>query len=94
MPFGASWQPPRKMSKKCLVNVLVLVLALETCPKNIKKMSPRHFPDIFWQIERWRPSAATQKGARARARFARAKNVKKMSGKCLWTFLGHFFDIF
>ena len=22
------------------------------------------------------------------------KNVKKMSGKCLWTFLGHFFDIF
>ena len=47
MPFGASWQLPRKMSKKCLENVLVLGLALAKCPENVKKMSPRHFPDIF-----------------------------------------------
>ena len=42
-PFGASWQPPRKMSRKCLENVLVLGLALEKCPENVKKVSPRHF---------------------------------------------------
>ena len=47
MPFEASWQPPRKMSKKCLESVLVLGLALEKCPENVKKVSPRHFPDTF-----------------------------------------------
>ena len=47
MAFGASWQPPRKMSKKCLESVLVLGLALEKCPENVKKVSPRHFPDTF-----------------------------------------------
>ena len=50
-PFEASWQPPRKMSKKCLENVLVLGLALEKCPKMTKKNVPqtfsRHFFDIF-----------------------------------------------
>merc|ERR1711963_790553 len=55
--FGASWQLPRKMSKKCLESVLVLGLALEKCPENVKKVSPRYFPDTFfhtfWQIERW-----------------------------------------
>ena len=43
MPFGTSWQPPRKMSKKCMESVLVLGLALENCPENFKKVSPRHF---------------------------------------------------
>ena len=73
MPFGASWQPPRKMSKKCLENVLVLGLALEKCPENVKKMSQkcpetfsRHFFYIFWPIEN------QKEGARARAREARA----------------------
>ncbi len=35
MPFGDSWQLPRKMSKKCLENVLVLGLALDKCPENV-----------------------------------------------------------
>ena len=47
MPFGASWQPPRKMSKKCLENVLVLGLALEKCQENVKKMSPDLFQTFF-----------------------------------------------
>ena len=46
-PFGTSWQPPRNMSKKLLESILVLGLGLEKCPENVKKMSPRHFPDIF-----------------------------------------------
>ena len=52
------------MSKKCLESVLVLGLALEKCPENVKKVSPqtfsRHFFDTFWQIE-------SQKGAHRRA---------------------------
>ena len=98
-PFGASWQPPRKMSKKCLENILVLGLALVKCPKNVKKMSPRPFPDIFL------PNREPKRGARAkRARpllgggrrpppLYWPKNVKKMSGKGLGdiflTFFGH-----
>ena len=43
MPYGTSWQPPRKMSKKCLESVLVLGPALEKCQENVRKVSPRHF---------------------------------------------------
>ena len=103
VPFGASRQPVRKMSQKCPEHVLVLGLALETCPQNIKKMFQkcpetfsRHFPDMFWPIERWRPSAATQKGARAlRARAPFWLSIgQKMSKKCLENVWGHYWDIF
>ena len=104
MPFGASWQPPRKMSKKCLESVLVLGLALEKCPENVQKVSKkcpqtfsRHFFDTSWPMERWRPSAATQKGARAlraRARPFWLSIGQKMSKKCLENVSGHFWDIF
>ena len=103
MHFGVSWQPPRKLSKKCLESVLVLGLALEKCPENVKKVSPRHFQTLFWHF------LINREPKRGRAREARAppfgwrpkaatslfakkcqKNVWKMSGGIFLTFSGHF----
>ena len=103
MPFGASWQPPRKnvqkMSGKCPGAGPGAGKMSKKCQKNVHQTFSRHFFDIFWQIE-------SQKGARAREARARAppfgwrpkaatslfakkcqKNVWKRSG-------GHFFNIF
>ena len=96
MPFGASWQPPRKMSKKCLESVLVLGLALEKCPENVKKRVPqtfsRHLFDTFWQIENQKGPLLG--GGRRPPPLYLPKSVKKVSGKCLGdtflTFSGHF----
>ena len=97
MSFGTSWQPPRKMSKKCLESVLVLGLALEKCPENVKKRVPqtflRDFFDTFWQIE-------NQKGARARSARApfwvaaegrHLSICQKVSKKCLENVWGTLF---
>ena len=79
MPFGASWQPPRKMSKKCLESVLVLGLALEKCPENVKKVSPRHFPDTFLTL-----LANREPKGGARARSARAPFWVAAEGRHLY----------
>ena len=42
-PFGASWQPPRKMSEKCPGAGAGAGKMSRKC----QKMSPRPFPDIF-----------------------------------------------
>ena len=95
MPFGASWQPPRK----CLENVLVLGLALEKCPENVKKCPSDIFQTFFLTFS----EMESQKGARARPLLGGGrrpppldlqKNVKRMYGKGLGdifsTFSAHF----
>ena len=99
--LAASQKNVQKMSGKCPGAGPGAGKMSKKCQKNVPQTFSRHFFDIFWPIE-------SQKGARARAKRARPllgggrrppplywpKNVKKMSGKCLGTFLGHFFDIF
>ena len=50
MLFGASWQPPRKMSKKCLESVWKVSWCWGWCWKNVQKMSKRCPPDIFQTV--------------------------------------------
>ena len=98
--LAASQKNIQKVSGKCLGAGAGVGKISRKCPKSVPQTFSRHFFDIFWQIERWRPSAATQKGARAlraRAPFLALylpKSVKKVSGKCLGdtflTFSGHF----
>ena len=87
MPFGASWQPPRKMSKKCLESVLVLGLALEKCPENVQKVSPRHF--LANRGGGLRPQGGAR-ASRARAPFW-FSICQKVSKKCLENVWGIFF---
>ena len=97
MPFGASWQLPRKMSKKCPCAGVGAGKMSRKCQKNVPQTFSRHFFDIFWQIENqkgararsarappfgWRPKAATPLFAKKCQ-----KSLLKMSGV-------HFFDIF
>ena len=98
MPFGASWQPPRKMSKKSLESVLVLGLALEKCPENARKVSKNISPDIFQTLFlHFLANREPKGGARPLLGGGRRppplywpKNVKK----CLENVWGHFWDIF
>ena len=98
--LAASQKNVQKVSGKCPGAGAGAGKMSRKCQKSVPQTFSRHFFDTFWQIERWRPSAATQKGARALRACAPfwfstlPKSVKKVFGKCLGdtflTFSGHF----
>ena len=105
MSFGTSWQPPRKMSKKDLESVLVLGLAMEKMSRKYQENDAKMSRDIFQTLLNMFWPTESQKGARARAKRARApfwvaaegrhlSVGQKMSKKCLENVSGHFWDSF
>ena len=82
--LAASQKNVQKVSGKCPGAGAGAGKMSRKCQKSVPQTFSRHFFDTFWQIERWRPSAATQKGARAPpfgSLFAKKcqKSIKKVS---------------
>ena len=86
--LAASQKNVQKMSGKCPGAGVGAGKMSRKCQKNVPQTFSRHFFDIFWQIERWRPSAAP-------FWFSTCQKVSKNCLENVWgSLFCHFLDIF
>ena len=89
MPFEASWQPPRKMSKKCMESVLVLGLRGKNVRnENQGKQEKKNRVVMFITRKRGQNEKLLKNIQKVSQNAfwgflaASQKNVQKVSGKC------------